>query len=136
MADQPAPTDLADLVNLAAVQVQLGETLAAPETDQVTWFAVRARSTMLSQVPLLQERLTSGALDPNLAKGVGCDIVISALDAMRTGLRIKSEQYPESTTEYFKATADELIAISASQIALLAPRLPGAAGAYVVSLSG
>lgn len=133
MADDPVTIE--SLLTPVAVQVQLGETLVEPELAQVNWFIERTCDEMLDQIPMLAERLASGDLKASRAKGVGIDVVLSALDAMRTGLRIKSEQYPESTVEYFKANASDLISITPEQIAKLSPPFaPG--GAYVVSLSG
>lgn len=127
--------DIHTLVSVVTVQVQLGETFVEPELSQVQWFIERTCDEMLDQIPLLAERLASGELRASRAKGVGIDIVLGALDAMRTGLRIKSEQYPESTVEYFKANASDLISVSPEQIAKLSPPFQQA-GAYVVGLGG
>jgi hypothetical protein len=133
MADDPVTIE--NLLTPIAVQVQLGETLAGPELVQVEWFIERTCDEMLDQIPMLAERLASGGLKKSRALGVGIDVVLSALDSMRTGLRIKSEQYPESTVEYFKANASELISITPEQIAKLSPPFQQA-GAYTVGLGG
>lgn len=127
--------DLTTLLTVETVQTQLGETFVEPELSQVQWFIERTCDEMLDQIPLLAERLASGELRASRAKGVGIDIVLGALDAMRTGLRIKSEQYPESTVEYFKANASDLISVSPEQIAKLSPPFQHA-GSYVVGLGG
>lgn len=121
-----------DIFGIEDVQAQLGETLVEPELGQANVFVTRALAEMRDRVPTLDARLQTGDLVRTLVIGVGVDIVISALDAMRTGLRIKSEQYPESTTEYFRA-ADELISMSEAQVTKLSPKF-AARGAYVVGL--
>ncbi|MGW0043472.1 hypothetical protein [Rhodococcus sp. NPDC003348] len=122
-----------DIFGIEDVQAQLGETLVEPELAQANVFIARALAEMRDRVPTLDARLSNGDLNQTLAIGVGVDMVIGALEAMRTGLRTRSVQYPEVTTSYADVDSDELISMSDAQIAKLSPKVPSR-GAYVIGL--
>ncbi|WP_182357774.1 hypothetical protein [Tomitella gaofuii] len=126
----PAP-----LFAIEDVEKQLGETFASVERTQVEWFITRATAEMRRVIPLIDDRVATGELDPVLVTGVGIDVVSGALDAVRRGRGVRSVQYPEFSTEYFKAAADELIALSPWQIDQLSP-VVAEPGAFNLSLSG
>lgn len=124
---------MADFFGIDEVQAQLGETLDGAELEQAEVFIARALAEMRYRVPTLEARLDAGELDLTLAVGVGVDMVIGALEAMRIGLRTRSTQYPEVTTSYADVDSDELIAMSDVQVAKLSPSVP-VRGAYVIGL--
>lgn len=128
--------DLSTLITVTAVQTQLGETFEGVEKTQVEWLVERALAEIQDNVPGLAARIESGAVSAATVTGVGVDLVLNALDLLRTGLRVKSEQYPETDVEYFRGATDDLIRLTPKQIARLTPQLPAASGAYTVSLFG
>lgn len=111
---------LSPLIELHDVEVRLGETLIAPETEQVTDL-IEFASAMLRAFPLrIDSRIADGTLNAALVKGVVVTVVVRALDHMRTGLRVRSEQFPESTTTYADANPS-LIHFDNDDLATLSP---------------
>ncbi|OQM82026.1 hypothetical protein [Rhodococcus sp. 66b] len=108
------------LITVEDVQARLGETLSEPERLQVESL-IEYASARLRAYPLdIDNRILQGSLDPVLVTGVVVTAVIRALDAMRIGLRVRSEQYPEISTTY--ADADpSLLFFSADDLAVLDP---------------
>ncbi|MEV6555874.1 hypothetical protein AB0M22_09170 [Nocardia sp. NPDC051756] len=88
------------LFDLTDVQEISGETYAEPELTQVNRFIVIASAKIRNKVSKIDDRIASGALDPELVKGVGADVVIRALSIFRRGLGVRRTEYPEWTTEY------------------------------------
>lgn len=128
-------TTPAPLFTIEDVELQLAETYSGTERAQVEWFIRRTVAEMRRVVPLLDERISSGDLDPVLVTGVGVDVVSGAIDASRRGRGVRSVQYPEFSTEFFKASADELISLSPWQIDQLSPTIAEPT-VYNMSISG
>ncbi|WP_245813860.1 hypothetical protein [Rhodococcus marinonascens] len=96
-----APSSSEPLIEVDDVQARLGETLVEPELSQANSFIVFASAILRSRRHLdIDNRMTSGDLDPELVKGTVTTAVVRALDATRVGLRVRSTQYPEITTSY------------------------------------
>lgn len=111
---------LEPLIQLGDVETRLGETLIAPETTQVEDL-IEYASAMLRAFPLrIDSRIAAGTLDATLVKGVVVTAVVRALDSMRIGLRVRSEQYPEIATTYADAKPS-LIYFDADDLATLSP---------------
>ncbi|WP_280449961.1 hypothetical protein [Nocardia brasiliensis] len=88
------------LFSLSDVQQIAGETYAEPELTQVNRFILIASAKIRNKVSQIDDRITSGDLDPELVKAVGADVVIRALAVFRRGLGVRRTEYPEITTEY------------------------------------
>lgn len=111
---------LEPLIQLGDVETRLGETLIAPETTQVEDL-IEYASAMLRAFPLrIDSRIAAGTLDATLVKGVVVTAVVRALDSMRIGLRVRSEQYPEISTTYADAKPS-LIYFDTDDLATLSP---------------
>jgi hypothetical protein len=102
------------------VQSRLGETFDEVERLQVESL-IDFASARLRAYPLdIDVRLAQGSLSSVLVTGVLVTAVVRAMDAMRVGLRVRSEQYPEISTTY--ADVDpSLIYFSADDLAVLDP---------------
>lgn len=92
-----APTALIQRID---VQELLGETFESPEYAQVDALIRYASALIRTRVGALDERMTAGALPLDLVVGAVAVAVARALEALRAGLRVKSQQYPEVTTTY------------------------------------
>lgn len=129
---------LPDLVNLTAVEAQLGEILVAPEVGQVEVFIERTIAEMLKEAPNLPADLEAGRLNPVIVKGVGADVVIRALESLRIGFRVTQQDFPETSTRY-AAGSDEWIFLTPAQVARITvgeSQDRGQNGCYVVGLGG
>ena len=92
------------LITKTDVEDRLGETLADPEVTQVESLIAYASSKLRSRRSLaIDARMLAGTLDRELVKGTVVTAVVRALDAIRTGLRVRSAQYPENTEQYVDA---------------------------------
>ncbi|QSE94193.1 hypothetical protein JWS13_39140 [Rhodococcus pseudokoreensis] len=92
------------LITKVDVEDRLGETLADPEVTQVESLIAYASSKLRSRRYLdVDARMFDGTLDRALVKGTVVTAVIRALEVMRTGLRVRSTQYPENTEQYVDA---------------------------------
>lgn len=108
------------LIQRTDVETRLGETLFAPEIAQVDEL-IEFASAKLRNLPLrIDERIAGGTLATALVKGVLVTVVVRALDQMRTGLRVRSEQYPEISTTYADGSPS-LIYFDDSDLADLSP---------------
>lgn len=128
-------TPLPPLVDLAAVEDRLGETLAHPDTQQVDSLIEYAQVKLRALLPTLDARLAAGVLDPTLVKGTLVTAICRGLDVLRVGLRVRSEQYPEMTTTYADAPGD-LVTFTDAELAVLAPTAGIAGGAFTIRPGG
>lgn len=128
-------TPLQVLVERADVEARLGETLAEPETTQVDSLIAFASSKVRSKVGTIDARIVAGTLDPELVKGTLVTVVCRALDTMRIGLRVRSEQYPEIQTTYADASP-ELIEFTEGELETLSPDSGKTGGAFTIRAVG
>lgn len=109
------------------VEARLGEALAEPEIIQVDSLIAFASAKIRTLVSTIDSRLVAGALDAELVKGTLVTAVCRALDTLRVGLRVRSEQYPEIQTTYVDAGPD-LVYFTDDELATLAPDAGSASG--------
>lgn len=128
-------TPLQVLLERSDVEARLGETLAEPETGQVDSLIAFASSKARSKVTALDARIVAGTLDPELVKGTLVTVVCRALDTLRIGLRVRSEQYPEIQTTYADAKP-ELIEFTDDELATLSPGSGQTGGAFTIRAVG
>lgn|GEM_PF-5270027 len=111
---------LSPLITVEDVESRLGETLGGTERTQVESLIAFA-SARLRAYPLdIDNRILQGALDHILVTGVVVTAVARALDSMRVGLRVRSEQFPEVSTTYMDADPS-LVFFTADDLAILNP---------------
>ncbi|WP_280193566.1 hypothetical protein [Nocardia farcinica] len=109
-----APDQLFDIGDVQAIA---GETFEEPETTQVNRFIDIAAAKLRNKVSRLDERISTGALDPVLVRGVGAEIVLRAVATLRRGIGVRRTEYPEISTEYEPATAGGLVQVTDDDIA-------------------
>ncbi|MEU9515916.1 hypothetical protein [Micromonospora sp. NPDC048169] len=88
------------LFTVADVQEISGRTYEEPQLTQVNRFIAIASAKLRNRVSKLDERISAGALDPVLVKGVGAEIVLRALAGLERGVGVRRVEYPEWSTEY------------------------------------
>lgn len=111
---------LSPLIMVEDVQFRLGETFSEAERLQVESL-IDFASARLRAYPLdIDTRIAQGSLSSALVTGVLVTAVARAVDAMRVGLRVRSEQYPEISTTYSDVDPS-LIYFSADDLAVLDP---------------
>jgi hypothetical protein len=120
-----APLD--PLIWIDDVEGRLGETLADSDRAQVDSFIAYASALLRAHRPDIDTAMLDGSLSAALVKGVTVSAVVRAWDAVRIGLRIKSEQFPEITTTYSDANPS-LLFFTADELASLSPTLGSSAG--------
>jgi hypothetical protein len=105
------------------LQTFRSETFSELQLPQVLFLIRFASAVARQEVPTLDASLEAMELDHDLVKGVVCVMVSRALDNMRIGPNIKSEQFPEVTTEYNFSSSDfeELVYMTDKQKARLTP---------------
>lgn len=123
------------LVARTDVEARLGETLAGPEIIQVDSLIAFASAKIRAQVSTIDIRVVAGTLDAELVKGTLVTAVCRALDTLRVGLRVRSEQYPEIQTTYVDATPD-LVWFSDGELATLSPNAGSTSGAWTIRPGG
>ncbi|NIL77608.1 hypothetical protein [Rhodococcus sp. B10] len=111
------------LISEGDLQTFRSEVFSEAQLPQVLFLIRFASAVARQEVPTLDASVESAALDIDLVKGVICVMVSRALDNMRIGPNIKSEQFPEVTTEYNFSSADfeELVYMTDKQKARLTP---------------
>ncbi|MCM6778035.1 hypothetical protein NDR87_30930 [Nocardia sp. CDC159] len=105
------------LFDLTDVQEIAGETYEEPELTQVNRFIAIAEAKIRSKVSRIDDRIASGDLDPVLVKGVGAEVVMRAVATLRRGLGVRRTEYPEISTEYEPATAQNLVYVTDEDVA-------------------
>lgn len=128
-------TPLQTLLERSDVEVRLGETLAEPEAAQVDSLIAFASAKARSKVVSIDARIVAGTLDPELVRGTLVTVVCRALDTMRIGLRVRSEQYPEIQTTYADAKP-ELIDFTDDELETLSPDSGKSGGAFTIRAVG
>ncbi|HEY9415449.1 MAG TPA: hypothetical protein VIQ30_11870 [Pseudonocardia sp.] len=88
------------LFTVTDVQEISGETYEEPQLTQVSRFIAIVSAKLRNKVSRLDERISAGALDPVLVKGVGAEIVLRALAGLERGVGVRRVEYPEWSTEY------------------------------------
>ena len=86
------------------VEALSGETYADTALAQVNKLIVIASAKIRNKVSNIDDRLASGALDPDLVKGVGAEIVLRAYSLIARGIGVRRTEYPEWSTEYEPAS--------------------------------
>lgn len=117
----PIPT----LINRTDVTGRLGETLDDVEVGQVDSlieFASEKLRTPKVRAVIgdIDKRLADGDLRLGLVRGVLVTAVCRAFEAVRVGVRVRSEQYPELQTTYVDADP-ELVYFTDAELDDLAP---------------
>jgi len=108
---------MAALFDLDDVQAIAGETYEEPELTQVNRFIAIAEAKIRNRVSRIEERITSGDLDPVLVQGAGAEVVMRAVATLRRGLGVRRTEYPEISTEFEPATAQRLVNVTDDDIA-------------------
>lgn len=119
------------LAGILDVQVRMGETLDAPEDAQVESFLAYASARLRAHRPDIDDRIATMDLDSVLVTGVIVTAVVRALDTMRTGLRVRGEQFPEISTTYADADAS-LVYFTPEDLAILDPQAGASGGAFTI----
>lgn len=91
---------LSPLIMVEDVQNRLGETFDEAERLQVESLIDFASARLRAYPFDIDARILQGSLSSALVTGVMVTAVVRAMDAMRVGLRVRSEQYPEISTTY------------------------------------
>ncbi|MCJ0906232.1 hypothetical protein [Rhodococcus sp. ARC_M6] len=111
---------LSPLIMVEDVQNRLGETFDDTERLQVESL-IDFASARLRAYPLdIDARIAQGSLSSVLVTGVLVTAVARAVDAIKIGLRVRSEQYPEISTTYSDVDPS-LIYFSPADLELLDP---------------
>lgn len=76
------------------------ESFTEQESRQLDALIRYASALIRTRVSALDVRITAGTLDGDLVRGAVVVAVARALDTLRAGLRVKSLEYPETTTTY------------------------------------
>ncbi|MCK8671001.1 hypothetical protein M1M07_07700 [Rhodococcus sp. HM1] len=113
------------LLQTSDVEGLLGETLTDTETAQVDSLIDFAQEKLRSPkvravIGDVDERIAAGELAPGFVKGVLVTVVCRAFDALRVGLRVRSEQFPELQTVYADPNL-ELVYFTDAELASLEP---------------
>ncbi|APE10767.1 hypothetical protein BO226_17485 [Rhodococcus sp. 2G] len=109
-------TDVANLLGETLTDVEVGQVDALIDFASEKLRAPEQRAV----VGDIDDRLADGSLRPGLLRGVLVTVVCRAFDALRVGLRVRSEQYPELQTTYADSLP-ELVYFTESELADLAP---------------
>lgn len=114
------------LASTTDVQNRLGRDLTPTETTIATALLADAEAELRSRVPLLQERLDSGLLDPALVVRVLCAMVLRVLRNPE-GLRQQSESIDDYTRSWTvdSARSAGALYLDPSEIELLLPAPAG-----------
>lgn len=124
---------LSPLASVADVEGWLGETLTSSESAQSDAWLRYGTAILRALKPGIDERITVGSLDPVLVTGVLVSAVVRALSAMRVGLRVRSEAYPEVSTTYADSD-DSLVFFTDSDLNMLDPNIGNPGGAFSIRL--
>jgi hypothetical protein len=92
------------LLDHTDVEALSGETYADAALAQVNKLIVIASAKIRNKVSDIDDRIASGALDPDLVKGVGAEIVLRAYSLISRGIGVRRTEYPEWSTEYEPAS--------------------------------
>ncbi|MGF7124036.1 hypothetical protein [Rhodococcus sp. BE178] len=122
-----------NLVERSDVEARLGETLAEPEIAQVDSLIEYASDKLRALVEDIDERIASGALRFGLVRGTLVTAICRALDTLRIGIRVRSEQYPEISTTYADSDAS-LVYFTDDELEPLQPSGAGDGGAFSIRL--
>ncbi|OZE77221.1 hypothetical protein CH305_18465 [Rhodococcus sp. 15-649-2-2] len=112
------------LIELVDLQEWRQEVFLEAQQPQVLRLIRFASAVVRDEVPTLDTDVQNAVLDRDLVEGIMCVVVSRALDSMRVGTNIKSEQFPEITTEYNFQSVDmeEVVYLSAGQKERLSPK--------------
>ncbi|MGW5387201.1 hypothetical protein [Nocardia sp. NPDC003963] len=105
------------LFTIGDVQAISGEVYTEPQITQVNRFITLASAKLRNKVSKLDERISTGALDPELVKGIGAEIVLRAMDTLGRGRGVKRTEYPEWSEEYESSKRDQLIYVTDDDVA-------------------
>ncbi|WP_343466477.1 hypothetical protein AAI421_18240 [Rhodococcus aetherivorans] len=119
------------LVERSDIEARLGETLAGPEVDQVNSLIAFASAKIRALVENIDGRVMDGTLDVELVRGTLATVICRALDALRIGLRVRSEQYPEISTTYADSDG-ALVYFTEDEIGPLKPDRGVSGGAFTI----
>lgn len=117
-----------DLTDPDEVQGLLGEVLDEAEARKVQSWIARASALIRLVAPTVDERMNNGAMDPAIVRGIAAEMVTRAVQADRIGFRVRSEAFPEVTTQY-RDSDEPLLYLLDYERDLLSPppkRRPGA----------
>lgn len=120
-----------DLTDLTEVQNLLGDDLDDVEERKVTSWIARASALIRLVAPTVDERMYSGALDPAIVQGIAAEMVTRALQADRIGFRVRSEAFPEVTTQY-RDSDEPLLYLLDYERDLLSPPVKRRPGAFSI----
>lgn len=123
------------LVANTDIESRLGETLAGTEIGQVDSLIAFASAKIRALVPGIDARILAETLDADLVKGTLVTAICRALDVLRVGIRVRSEQFPEIQTTYADATPD-LVWFSDGELAALSPTAGSTSGAWTIRPGG
>lgn len=125
---------LQNLAEQSDVEARLGETLAESEAGQVESLLAYASAKLRALVGNIDDRLVDGSLHEQLVRGTVVTAVCRALDALRVGLRVRSEQYPEVSTTYAD-TDGALVYFTDEELAPLRPDAGSSGGAFTIRIA-
>lgn len=126
---------LPPLIGIDDVESRLGESLSGVERGQVTSLITFASAKLRAVVPLVDVRILEGTLALDLVTGTLVSAVTRALDILRVGLRVRSEQYPEVQTTYMDASAD-IVWFTSGELADLSPSAGDSGSAFTIRPRG
>ncbi|MGN0100756.1 MAG: hypothetical protein ACI39C_07435 [Dietzia sp.] len=120
-----------DLAELVEVQDLLGDDLDEVETRKVTSWIVRASALIRLVAPTIDERMYNGTMDPAIVRGIAAEMVTRAVQADRIGFRVRSEAFPEVTTQY-RDSDEPLLYLLDYERDLLCPTVKRRPGAFSI----
>jgi hypothetical protein len=77
-----------------------GVTYTDGDLARVNKLITIASAKIRNKVSKIDDRIASGALDPELVAGIGAEIVLRALTVIERGIGVRRTEYPEWSTEY------------------------------------
>lgn len=120
-----------DLTAPQEVQDLLGDELDDVESRKVQSWIARASALIRLVAPTVDERMYDGTLDPAIVRGIAAEMVTRALQADRIGFRVRSEAFPEVTTQY-RDSDEPLLYLLDYERDLLSPPVKRRAGAFSI----
>ena len=126
---------LPNLVEISDIESRLGTALDGPEIVQVESLIEYATDKLHSLVADIDIRIMAGTLRAGLVRGTLVTAICRALDTLRVGIRVRSEQYPEISTPYADADA-ALVYFTEDELMPLRPTGAGGGGAFSIRPGG
>lgn len=126
---------LPNLVEISDIERRLGKELDVPEIAQVESLIEYATDKLHSLVVDVDLRILAGTLREGLVRGTLVTAICRALDTLRVGIRVRSEQYPEISTTYADSDA-ALVYFTEDELAPLRPTGVGGGGAFSIRPGG